>query len=78
MVQGIRVPISPIGGFFISTPLAIGIPFQMGIAIDSGFSFSGDAIVVDVVDPAPKSWQKSRACGDGFSQALGIFIKALL
>jgi len=77
-VRGVRNPISPTGGFFISTPLVIGVPFQTGIAIGDGFAVSGDAVVTAVVDPTPKSRQKSRAGGDGFSRALGIFIRALL
>ena len=52
---GIRVPVSPTGDFFISTLLVIGVPFQAGIAIGGGFAISGDAVVADVVDPAPKS-----------------------
>jgi len=58
--------------------LAIGVPFQTGIAIGDGFAVSGDAVVTAVVDPTPKSRQKSRAGGDGFSRSLGILIRALL
>jgi hypothetical protein len=77
-VQGVRIPVSPEGGFFILASLTIDILRQACIALVEGFTISSDAVMADVVDPAPKSRQESRAGGDGLSGALRLLIRAFL
>lgn len=57
-VWGIWIPIGHMGGFFVSTTLAIGVLRQASIALVSGFAILGDAIVADMEELTSKPWQK--------------------
>lgn len=64
---GIGIPISSVGGFFISVSLAIGVLRQAGIVLVDDFTIFGDAVMTDMKDLAPQSpaeregnWGRSR------------------
>ena len=77
-VRGVRIPVNSMGGFFILATLKIGVLRQASIAHFDGFVILGDAVVADMKDPTPKSWQKRGAARDGIDGALGVRVGALI
>ena len=55
MVWGVRIPVSPVGGFFISAMLTISIPYQANIVLVGVFAVSGVIVVADMKNLTPKS-----------------------
>jgi len=51
-----RIPVIPVGNFFILVMLTISIPCQASIMLVRGFAVSGDAVVANMKNPSPKSW----------------------